>query len=82
VTGRVRRYLLAAYDLSRDRLYGHIKPRTRREEFLVFRRYLRTLYLPEIRIGLVLDSFSPHLSTTDDPRVGDWAATNNRANVA
>jgi hypothetical protein len=29
------RHLLAAYDLSRDRLYGHIKPRKRRGEFLV-----------------------------------------------
>jgi transposase len=71
------RHLLAAYDLSRDRLYGHIKPRKRRREFLVFLRYLRTLYPPEVRIGLVLDNFSPHLSTTDDPRVGGWAAANN-----
>jgi hypothetical protein len=38
------RHLLAAYDLNRDRLYGHIKPRKRRGEFLVFLRYLRTLY--------------------------------------
>ena len=30
------RHLLAAYDLTRDRLYGHIKPRKRRGEFLVF----------------------------------------------
>ena len=71
------RHLLAAYDLNRDRLYGHIKPRKRRGEFLVFLRYLRTLYPPTVRLGLVLDNFSPHLSTTDDPRVGDWAAANN-----
>ena len=64
------RHLLAAYDLSRDRLYGHIKPRKRRGEFLVFLRYLRTLYPPEVRIGIVLDNFSPHLSTTRRPRVG------------
>jgi hypothetical protein len=25
----------------------------------------------------VLDNFSPHLSTADDARVGDWAAANN-----
>jgi len=25
----------------------------------------------------VLNNFSPHLSTTSDPRVGDWAAANN-----
>jgi transposase len=71
------RHLLAAYDLSRDRRYGHIKPRKRRGEFLAFLCYLRTLYPPEVRIGLVLDNFSPHLSTKDDPRVGDWAAANN-----
>jgi len=71
------RHLLAAYDLSRDRLYGHIKPRKRRGEFLVFLRYLRTLYPPGIRLGIVLDNFSPHLSTRDDPRVAEWAAANN-----
>jgi hypothetical protein len=38
------RHLLAAYDLSRDKLYGHIKRRKRRGEFLAFLRYLRTLY--------------------------------------
>src|SRR3954451_13535197 len=32
------RHLLAAYDLNRDRLYGHIKPRKRRGELLVFLR--------------------------------------------
>jgi transposase len=71
------RHLLAAYDLSRDRLYGHVKPRKRRGEFLVFLRYLRTLYPPRVRLGLVLDNYSPHLSTRDDPRVGQWAAANN-----
>jgi transposase len=71
------RHLLAAYDLSRDRLYGHIKPRKRRGEFLVFLRYLRTLYPPRVRIGIVLDNFSPHLSTNDDPRISNWAAANN-----
>ena len=71
------RHLLAAYDLNRDRLYGHIKLRKRRGEFLVFLRYLRTLYPSGVRLGLVLDNFSPHLSTRDDARVGQWAAANN-----
>jgi len=71
------RHLLAAYDLSRDRLYGHIKPRKRRGEFLVFLRYVRSLYPPGVRLGLVLDNYSPHLSTRDDPRVGQWAQANN-----
>jgi hypothetical protein len=44
---------------------------------LVFLRYLRTLYLPGVRVAIVLDNFSPHLSTKDDPRVGHWAAASN-----
>ena len=38
------RHLFAAYDLRFDRLYGHIKPRKRRGEFLAFLRYVRSLY--------------------------------------
>jgi len=71
------RHLLAAYDLGRDRLYGHIKASKGRTEFLAFCRYLRSLYLLEVRIAIVLDNFSPHLSTTKDPRVGEWARANN-----
>src|ERR671910_852536 len=54
------RHLLAAEDLSRDRRDGHIKPRKRRGEFLVFLRYVRSLYPPGVRLGLVLDNYSPH----------------------
>jgi transposase len=71
------RHLLAGYDLSTDRLYGHIKVRKGRSEFLAFVRYLRTLHPPGVRIAIVLDNFSPHLSTKKDPRVGEWAAANN-----
>ncbi len=71
------RHLLAGYDLSTDRLYGHIKTRKGRSEFLGFCRYLRSLHPPEVRIAIVLDNFSPHLSTKKDQRVGDWAAANN-----
>ncbi len=35
------RHLLAGYDLSTDRLYGHIKSRKTRTEFLAFCRYLK-----------------------------------------
>lgn len=66
-----------AYDLSRDKLYGHTKSRKRRGEFLTFLRYVRTLYPPTVRIVIVLDNYGPHLSTRDDPRVGDWARANN-----
>ncbi|WP_227997886.1 transposase [Nocardia australiensis] len=48
-----------------------------RTRFLEFCRYLRSLYPPKIRIGIVLDNFSPHLTTKKDTRVGDWAAANN-----
>jgi hypothetical protein len=57
------RHLFAALDLGRDKLYGHIKPVKRRTEFLVFCRYLRTLYPPELRLAIVCDNFSPHLTT-------------------
>jgi len=44
---------------------------------LGFLRYLRTLYPPGGAIGIVLDNFSPHLSTRTDRRIAGWAATNN-----
>ena len=71
------RHLLAGYDLSTDRLYGHVKTRKARTEFLAFCRHLRSLHPTGVRIALVLDNFSPHLTTTTDRRVGDWAAVNN-----
>lgn len=71
------RHLLAAYDLGQDKIYGHIKVTKNRTKFLEFCRYLRSLYPPEVRIAIVLDNFSPHLSTKKDQRVGDWAAANN-----
>ena len=56
------RHLMAGYDLSADRLYGHVVPRKGRTEFLAFCRYLRFLHPAEVRIAIVLDDFSPHLS--------------------
>ena len=71
------RHLMAGYDLSADKLYGHVTTRKGRTEFLAFCRYLRSLHPPETRIAIVLDNFSPHLSTKKDARVGRWATTNN-----
>jgi transposase len=71
------RHLLAALDMNRDRLYGHIKVNKKRTTFLEFCRYLRSLYPPEVRIAIVMDNFSPHLSTKKDGRVGAWAVANN-----
>jgi transposase len=71
------RHLMAGYDLSTDRLYGHVVNKKGRNAFLAFCRYIRSLHPPEIRIAIVLDNFSPHLSTKTDTRVGDWAEANN-----
>ncbi|WP_323135571.1 IS630 family transposase [Streptomyces beihaiensis] len=71
------RHLFAALDLTKDKLYGHIKPVKRRTQFLEFCRYLRSLYPPETRIAIVCDNFSPHLTTKKCHRVGTWAAANN-----
>jgi transposase len=71
------RHLMAALDLRTDKMYGHVKLNKNRTTFLAFCRYLRSLYPPEVRIAIVLDNFSPHLSTKKDQRVGEWAETNN-----
>ncbi|HEV2808996.1 MAG TPA: IS630 family transposase [Acidimicrobiales bacterium] len=71
------RHLMAALDLRTDKMYGHVKLNKNRTTFLAFCRYLRSLYPPEVRIAIVLDNFSPHLSTKKDQRVGEWAAANN-----
>ncbi|WUS95167.1 transposase [Streptomyces sp. NBC_00708] len=42
-----------------------------------FCRHLRTLCPPEVRIALVCDNFSAHLTTKRCQRVGPWAAANN-----
>ncbi len=71
------RHLFAALDLRTDKMYGHVKVNKNRTTFLAFCRYLRSLYPPQVRIAIVLDNFSPHLSTKKDQRVGEWAAANN-----
>ena len=71
------RHLMPAYDLNQDKIYGHIKTKKDRTTFLEFCRYLRSLYPPNVRIAIVLDNFSPHLSTNKDDRVGVWAVANN-----
>lgn len=63
------RHLFAAYAPARDKLYGHVEPQKNRTKFLEFCRCLRALYPPEIRIAIVLDGFSPHLTTKKDGRV-------------
>ncbi|MFF4138857.1 IS630 family transposase [Streptomyces mirabilis] len=71
------RHLFAAYDLGRDKLYGHIKKTKKRTQFVEFCRYLRTLYPPSVRMAIVCDNYSPHLTTKRCRRVADWAEANN-----
>jgi hypothetical protein len=68
------RHLLAAYELGEDKLLGHVKPRKTRARFLELCRYLRSLCPPSVRIAIICDNYSPHLTTARDSRVGDWAA--------
>jgi transposase len=71
------RHLFAALELGEDKLFGHIKPRKTRARFLEFCRYLRTRYPSSVRIAIICDNFSPHLTTRKDARVGTWAMANN-----
>jgi hypothetical protein len=71
------RHMVAAYDLRADRLYGPIKPRKRRGEFLALLRYLRSRYPAHLRLAIILDNFSPRLTTKTDTRVGDYADVHN-----
>ena len=48
-----------------------------RARFLEFCRYLRSLYPASVRIAIICDNFSPHLTTRRDGRVGAWAKANN-----
>lgn len=67
------RHMIGAYDVTRDRLYGHIRRRKTRVEFLAFCRYIRTLHPTSTRLHFILDNFSPHLGE----QVRAWAAANN-----
>ena len=71
------RHLFAAYDLGKDKLYGHIKKTKNRSKFLEFCRYLRSLYPATVRLAIVCDNYSPHLTTKRCRRVTDWAEANN-----
>ena len=72
-----RRGAAPVYELGEEKLFGHIKPRKNRARFLEFCRYLRSLYLLQVRITIVCDSYSPHLTTRKDKRAGQRAAASN-----
>ncbi|MFF2331834.1 MULTISPECIES: IS630 family transposase [unclassified Streptomyces] len=70
------RHLFAAYDLAKDKLYGHIKKTKNRSKFLEFCRYLRTLYPPTVRLVVTttdpatLPAQATWYLATDLPRPG------------
>ena len=57
------RHLHAAYDLSEDKMYGHVKPRKTHVEFLSFLKYLRSLYPILVLLYMILDNASAHTVT-------------------
>ncbi|MEU2238550.1 IS630 family transposase [Streptomyces sp. NPDC018338] len=71
------RHLFAAYDLTKNQLYGHIKKTKNRSKFSEFCRYLRSLHPIGKRIAIVCDNYSPHLTTKRCQRVERWATANN-----
>ena len=66
------RHFLAFYDVRQDQLWGYIRTRKRTREVLDVLRWLRKRYPENERIFLVLDNFSPHISTS----VKEWAQEN------
>lgn len=71
------RHLFAVLDLTTNKMYGHVKARKKRVQFLQFCRYVRSLYPTDVRIAIICDNASAHLTTKVDHSVGDWAAANN-----
>ena len=60
-------------DLFSDRLYGHVTKKKDRPTFKTSLRYVRALHPAGVRIGIVLDNFSPHISKD----IVAWAAVHN-----
>jgi len=56
---------------STDRLYGHVVTNKDRTAFIRLLRCVRSLHPSGLRIAIVLDNFSPHLSTKKDQRVDE-----------
>jgi hypothetical protein len=55
------RHLLSAYDLVKDKMYGHMKKHKTNVQFLAFLKYVRTLYPLYVTLYVILDNFSPHI---------------------
>ena len=77
------RHLFGALDLASGKIY---RARKKAQEAgpipAQICRYLRGLYPPQVRIAIICDNYSPHLTTRKDKRVGDWAAANRNTEIA
>jgi hypothetical protein len=69
--------LFAAYDLATDRLYGHVKNPKPAPSSSPSADICAVLYPIGVRLAIVCDNFSPHLTTKKCRRVADWAEANN-----
>jgi transposase len=65
-----------AYELGEDKLYAHQAAQDARAVPGVLPLPAH-LYPPEIRIAIICDNYSPHLTTARDAPVGTWASANN-----
>ena len=68
---------MAALDLGRDQMLLRVVRAQNRDTLVSFCQLIRAQYPLEFRVAVVLDNFSPHLSTAADDRVGPWAEANN-----
>lgn len=71
------KHFLATYNVHTDTMYGLIKRRKRRWEFLHLLSRVREQYPSERRLYLVMDNFSPHLTQ----EVDEWFEHNNAERV-
>lgn len=71
------RHLLAAGDPQKGKLYGHVQTMKNRTKVLEFCKYLRSLHPSEVRMAIVCDNVSPHLTTTKRQRVARRTDANN-----
>ena len=68
------RHLSAACDLTRDRLFGHVRPTRSAPSSWSPAATCAAWYPPDVHIAIACDNYSPHLSTGVDQRVADWVA--------
>jgi transposase len=67
------RYLLSAYDLHADQLWGWQRPNQRWGQVLAFLKGVRRRYPPQVRLFIILDNRRSHAKQ----EVLDWVQTHN-----